>query len=56
MSVNLMIICGINDDSLRERLLTEADLNLAKAVKLVYASEQTNILNILNAHCSNVWY
>jgi len=36
-----MIICGINDNSLRERLLREANLDLSKAVGIIYASEES---------------
>ena len=36
-----MIICGISDNALRERMLREPNINLQKAVELGQASEQT---------------
>ena len=36
-----MIICGINDNKLRERMLREDDLKLPSAIKLGQAAEET---------------
>ena len=36
-----IIICGINDNRLRERLLREPDLTLQKAIQLGHAAEET---------------
>ena len=36
-----MIICGVTDNKLRERMLREADLDLNKAIKLGQAAEET---------------
>ena len=36
-----LIVCGVFDESLRERMLRDNDLDLEKATKLAYASEQT---------------
>ena len=36
-----MIICGVTDNKLRERMLREADLDLPKAIKLGLAAEET---------------
>ncbi|CAB4033003.1 retrotransposon-like family member retr-1 [Paramuricea clavata] len=38
-----MIICGISDNALRERMLREPNINLQKAVELGQASEQTKL-------------
>ena len=36
-----MVICGINDNKLRERMLRETDLTMDKAIKLGQAAEET---------------
>ena len=36
-----MIVCGVNDRSLRERLLRDADLTLEKAIAAGHAAEET---------------
>ena len=36
-----MIICGINDKALRERMLREPKIGLKKAIELGQAAEQT---------------
>ena len=36
-----MIVCGTNDNSLRERLLRESELTLSKAIFAVHAAEET---------------
>jgi hypothetical protein len=38
-----MIICGVSDNSLRERILREPNTNLQKAIELGQASEQTKL-------------
>ena len=38
-----MIVCGVWDTSLRERLLRDANLDLNKAIKTAYANEQTKL-------------
>ena len=38
-----MIICGVSDRALRERMLREPTLDLKKAIELSLAAEQTNI-------------
>ena len=36
-----MIVCGTNDNSLRERLLRESELTLPKAISAGHAAEET---------------
>ena len=36
-----MIACGTNDNSLRERLLRQSELNLSKAISAGHADEET---------------
>ncbi len=36
-----MIVCGITDNPLRERLLRDADLTLEKAIAAGHAAEET---------------
>ena len=36
-----MIVCGTNDNYLRERLLLESELTLPKAISAVHAAEET---------------
>ena len=38
-----MIICGVSDRALRERMLREPTLDLKKAIELSLAAEQTNV-------------
>ena len=38
-----MIICGVSDNGLRERMLRELNINLKKAIELGQASEQTKL-------------
>ena len=38
-----MIICGVSDNQLRERMLREPAINLQKAVELGHSSEQTKL-------------
>ena len=38
-----IIICGVNDSNLRERLLREDDVDLAKVVKVGQAAKQTKL-------------
>ena len=36
-----LIVCGTNDDSLKERLLRESELTLSKAISASHAAEET---------------
>ena len=38
-----MIVCGVSDNSLRERILREHNINLQKAIELGQASEKTKL-------------
>ena len=38
-----MISCGVVDNSLRERMLREPDINLKKAIELGQAAEETKM-------------
>ena len=38
-----MIICGVVDNSLRERMLHQRDINLKKAIELGQAAEETKM-------------
>ena len=39
MKLFVTVVCGLKAESIQKRLLTEADLSLDKAVKIVVASE-----------------
>ena len=39
--INDMIVCGTNDNSLKERLLRESELTLSKAISAGHAAEET---------------
>ena len=38
-----MIVCGVADSGLRERLLRDADLTLEKAIAAGHAAEETKL-------------
>ena len=38
-----MVICGVNDNKLRERFLRETEISLTKVIQLCQAAEQTKI-------------
>ncbi|UYV79117.1 K02A2.6-like [Cordylochernes scorpioides] len=48
------LICGMLDDTLRERLLKERDLNLGRALEIckIYESAKEQVKNISNSKSS----
>ena len=41
--IKYMIICGVSDNDLREKMLREPDINLKKVVELGQAAEETKL-------------